>query len=109
MLVDDTFEPFGTIRRALAHGGGAEGKSFGKEVVLAEADYERFRTAYATVLARAPDDEVALMMIGADLDRAHSRLHGLLGFAQSLGAAKVSVSMRMNAARSSTPSRGPGA
>lgn len=49
------------------------------EVARAEADYRRLRHAYRAILHKEPDHEVALAMIGADLDRAHARLQALGG------------------------------
>jgi hypothetical protein len=50
-----------------------------QEVAKAEADYQRFRAAYLEVAKNDPDHEVALAMIGADMDRAHARLQTLIG------------------------------
>ena len=49
------------------------------EVSRAEADYQRFRAAYLEVARNEPGHEVALAMIGADMDRAHARLQALIG------------------------------
>ncbi len=49
------------------------------EITRAEADYQRFRAAYLEVARNEPGHEVALAMIGADLDRAHARLQALMG------------------------------
>jgi len=49
------------------------------EVSRAEADYQRFRAAYLEVARNEPGHEVALAMIGADMDRAHARLQSLTG------------------------------
>ena len=49
------------------------------EVTRAEADYQRLRAAYLEVARNEPGHEVALAMIGADMDRAHARLRTLMG------------------------------
>ncbi len=49
------------------------------EITRAEADYQRLRAAYLEVARHEPGHEVALAMIGADMDRAHARLQALLG------------------------------
>jgi hypothetical protein len=50
-----------------------------QEVARAEADYQRFRAAYLEVARNEPGHEVALAMIGADMDRAHAHLQSLIG------------------------------
>lgn len=50
-----------------------------EEVARADADYQRLRTAYLDIAQREPTNEVALAMIGADMDRAHARLQALIG------------------------------
>lgn len=50
-----------------------------QEVSRAEADYQRLRAAYVDVARSEPGHEVALAMIGADMDRAHARLQALIG------------------------------
>ena len=50
-----------------------------QEVARAEADYQRLRAAYLEVARSEPGHEVALAMIGADMDRAHARLQALIG------------------------------
>jgi hypothetical protein len=49
------------------------------EVARADADYQRLRNAYLDTAQKEPTHEVALAMIGADMDRAHSRLQALIG------------------------------
>ena len=49
------------------------------EVARADADYQRLRNAYLDVAQAEPTHEVALAMIGADMDRAHARLQALIG------------------------------
>jgi hypothetical protein len=50
-----------------------------REVARAEADYQRLRAAYLEVARNEPGHEVALAMIGADMDRAHAALQALIG------------------------------
>jgi hypothetical protein len=50
-----------------------------EEVARADADYQRLRNAYLDLTRSEPDHEVALAMIGADMDRAHARLQALIG------------------------------
>ncbi len=50
-----------------------------QEVARAEADYQRFRAAYLEIAKNEPGHEVALAMIGADMDRAHAHLQTLIG------------------------------
>lgn len=49
------------------------------EVSRADEDYRRLRAAYLDVARNEPGHEVALAMIGADMDRAHARLQALTG------------------------------
>ena len=50
-----------------------------QEVARAEADYQRLRAAYLEIARNEPGHEVALAMIGADMDRAHAHLQTLIG------------------------------
>jgi hypothetical protein len=50
-----------------------------QEVSRAEADYQRLRAAYLDIAKNEPGHEVALAMVGADMDRAHARLQALIG------------------------------
>lgn len=50
-----------------------------EEVARADADYQRLRNAYLDIAEKEPTHEVALAMIGADMDRAHARLQALIG------------------------------
>ena len=50
-----------------------------QEVLRAEADYQRLRAAYLEIARDEPGHEVALAMIGADMDRAHAHLQTLIG------------------------------
>ena len=49
------------------------------EVARADGDYQRLRNAYLEIAETDPTHEVALAMIGADMDRAHGRLQALIG------------------------------
>ncbi|HET8745166.1 MAG TPA: hypothetical protein VFM98_06160 [Ramlibacter sp.] len=49
------------------------------EVARADADYQRLRNAYLEIAQNEPTHEVALAMVGADMDRAHARLQALIG------------------------------
>jgi hypothetical protein len=50
-----------------------------QEVARAEADYQRLRAAYLEIARNEPGHEVALAMIGSDMDRAHATLQALSG------------------------------
>ena len=50
-----------------------------QEVARAESDYQRLRAAYLEIAKNEPGHEVALAMIGADMDRAHAALQALIG------------------------------
>ncbi|HSI53199.1 MAG TPA: hypothetical protein VK981_04455 [Ramlibacter sp.] len=50
-----------------------------QEVTRAEGDYQRLRAAYLEIAKNEPGHEVALAMIGADMDRAHAHLQALIG------------------------------
>jgi hypothetical protein len=50
-----------------------------RRVARAEADYARFRAAYLDIAQNEPDHEVALAMVGADMNRAHAYLQALIG------------------------------
>jgi hypothetical protein len=50
-----------------------------EEVARADGDYQRLRNAYVDIAQNEPTHEVALAMIGADMDRAHARLQALIG------------------------------
>ena len=53
-----------------------------QEIARAEEDYQRLRAAYLDVARKEPGHEVALAMIGADMDRAHAHLQMLIGLPQ---------------------------
>ncbi|MEY2619153.1 MAG: hypothetical protein RL522_2155 [Pseudomonadota bacterium] len=69
------------------------------EITRAEADYQRFRAAYLEVARNEPGHEVALAMIGADMDRAHARLQALMGLPRLPFTHEPSVVMRREARR----------
>lgn len=50
-----------------------------QEIARAEADYQRLRAAYLDIARNEPGHEVALAMVGADMDRAHAYLQALMG------------------------------
>ena len=50
-----------------------------ESIARAEADYQRFRGAYLDVAKNQPDNDLALGMIGADMQRAHLLLQALTG------------------------------
>ena len=52
------------------------------EVARAEEDYNRLRAAYLEIARNEPGHEVALAMVGADMDRAHAHLQVLVGLPQ---------------------------
>jgi hypothetical protein len=53
-----------------------------QEIARAEDDYQRLRAAYLDIARKEPGHEVALAMIGADMDRAHAHLQMLIGLPQ---------------------------
>ena len=50
-----------------------------QEVSRAEEDYQRLRAAYLDIATNEPGNDVALAMIGFDMDRAHAHLQALIG------------------------------
>lgn len=68
-----------------------------EEVARADADYQRLRTAYLEVVQNEPTHEVALAMIGADMDRAHARLQALIGLPRLPFTHEPSTVMRRDA------------
>lgn len=50
-----------------------------EEVARADGDYQRLRNAYMDIAQKEPENDLALAMIGFDMDRAHSRLQALIG------------------------------
>lgn len=69
------------------------------EVQRAEADYQRFRAAYLEIARNEPGHEVALAMVGADMDRAHARLQTLIGLPKLPFTHEPSTVMRREAQR----------
>ncbi len=61
------------------HAGSGRAGSSARAVARAEGDYQRLRAAYLEVARHERHHEVALAMLGADMDRAHARLQTLLG------------------------------
>lgn len=69
------------------------------EVARADGDYQRLRNAYMETVQNEPTHEVALAMIGADMDRAHSRLQALIGLPRLPFTHEPSAVMRREAQR----------
>jgi hypothetical protein len=69
------------------------------EVARADGDYQRLRNAYVETAQNEPTHEVALAMIGADMDRAHSRLQALIGLPRLPFTHEPSAVMRREALR----------
>jgi hypothetical protein len=70
-----------------------------QEVSRADADYQRLRAAYIEIARGEPGHEVALAMIGADMDRAHARLQALIGLPRLPFTHEPSVVVRREALR----------
>lgn len=70
-----------------------------EEVARADADYQRLRNAYVDIAQNEPTHEVALAMIGADMDRAHARLQALIGLPRLPFTHEPSTVMRREAHR----------
>jgi hypothetical protein len=70
-----------------------------QEVSRADGDYQRLRSAYLEVARKEPGHEVALAMIGADMDRAHARLQALIGLPRLPFTHEPSVVVRREAQR----------
>ena len=68
-----------------------------EEVARADADYQRLRNAYLDIVQNDPTHEVALAMIGADMDRAHARLQALIGLPRLPFTHEPSTVMRRDA------------
>ena len=68
-----------------------------EEVARADADYQRLRNAYLDIVEKEPTHEVALAMIGADMDRAHARLQALIGLPRLPFTLEPSTVMRRDA------------
>jgi hypothetical protein len=71
------------------------------EVSRADTDYQRLRSAYMDIAHREPTHEVALAMVGADMDRAHARLQALIGLPRLPFTHEPSAVMRREAQRGS--------
>jgi hypothetical protein len=69
------------------------------EVARADGDYQRLRNAYLDIAHHEPTHEVALAMIGADMDRAHARLQALIGLPRLPFTHEPSSVMRREAQR----------
>jgi hypothetical protein len=76
-----------------------------EEVARADADYQRLRNAYLDIAQNEPTHEVALAMIGADMDRAHARLQALIGLPRLPFTHEPSAVMRREAQRLSEENR----
>ena len=70
-----------------------------EEVARADADYQRLRGAYLDIVQNEPTHEVAMAMIGADMDRAHARLQALIGLPRLPFTHEPSTTMRREAPR----------
>jgi hypothetical protein len=53
-----------------------------RELARAEEDYQRLRSAYLELAQQEHGHEVALAMLGADMNRAHANLQQLVGLRQ---------------------------
>jgi hypothetical protein len=70
-----------------------------EEVARADGDYQRLRNAYLEIAQNEPTHEVALAMVGADMDRAHARLQALIGLPRLPFTHEPSAVMRREAQR----------
>jgi hypothetical protein len=70
-----------------------------QEVARAEEDYQRLRAAYLEIARHEPAHEVALAMVGADMDRAHAHLQMLIGLPQMPFTHDPSTVLRREASR----------
>lgn len=85
-----------TLRHAPAEP--APASAVQREIAQAEEDYRRLRQAYLE-LAKSQRNEVALAMVGADMDRAHAVLQELSGLRQRPFAYEPSRVLRRQARR----------
>ena len=76
-----------------------------EEVARADADYQRLRNAYLDIAQHEPTHELALAMIGADMDRAHARLQALIGLPRLPFTHEPSAVMRREALRQAEEKR----
>jgi hypothetical protein len=63
-----------------------------ERIAIAQQDYDRLRAAYLHIARTTPEHDVALALIGADVDRAHAALQALVGlrpFPSALGPSEV--------------------
>ncbi|MES2634769.1 MAG: hypothetical protein V4669_17500 [Pseudomonadota bacterium] len=72
------------------------------QVARAEADYQRLRAAYLELMRVDPTHEVALAMIGADMDRSHAHLQSLIGLPSLPFTHEPSTVLRREAERITT-------
>ena len=72
------------------------------DLARAEGDYQRLRAAYLEVVRTDPTHEVALAMIGADMDRAHAHLQSLIGLPSLPFTHEPSTVLRRSADRITT-------
>ena len=76
-----------------------------EEVARADGDYQRLRNAYLDVAQNEPENDLALAMIGHDMDRAHTRLQALIGLPRLPFTHEPSAVMRREAQRLSDDHR----
>lgn len=69
-----------------------------EQISRAEQDYDRLRVAFLQIVRTSPDHELALALIGADLDRAHAALQALVGLRPSPFSLEPSAVLRRRAA-----------
>lgn len=69
-----------------------------EHIAIAQQDYDRLRAAYLHIARTEPGHEVALAMIGADVDRAHATLQARVGLPPSPFALDPSKVLRRQAA-----------
>ena len=69
-----------------------------ERIANAQQDYDRLRAAYLQVARTEPGHEVALAMMGADVDRAHAALQALVGLRPSPHALETSEILKRQAA-----------
>lgn len=70
-----------------------------EQLAHAEGDYQRLRAAYLQIMKNESDHEVALAMVGADMNRAHARLQTLTGLPRLPFTRDASAVMQREAAR----------
>lgn len=78
-----------------------------ERILGAQQDYERLRAAYLRLARSEPDHDVALALIGADVDRAYAVLQELVGLQPFPYALEPShVLRRQAAAENGDPHKG---